>query len=265
MAKYSTKLANQRVLILGGTSGLGYAVAEAALESGAHITISSSSQTKLDKTVARLKEAFPAQSAAQTITTHVTNLADIDNLETNLESLFQAATNAGTLKLNHVLSTAGDNLQIAPITQITPETITKALGVRFIAPTLIAKLIPKYLEQSVSSSFTLTGGSIAHKPSPGWSVIGAVSSALEGLTRGLALELKPVRVNLVHPGTVSTELFSSIVPADQFEAVMEQFRGKTTTGTVGEPEDLAESYLYLMKDRYSTGQIVHPNGGSLLV
>ena len=261
--KYTSKLANQRVLILGGTSGIGFCVAEAALEHGAHLIISSSNQSKLDKTVARLKEAYPSQTEKQTITTHVCDLNDVANLESNLEALFQAATAGGTVKLNHIVSTAGDALKMPSLEEMKVNDIHAGMHVRFVAMAMIAKFIPKYMETSPASSFTFTGGVRGRKPAPGWSIITAVSTAVEGLARGLALDLKPVRVNVVAPGAVNTELFSNF-PKEALDAILQQFREGSTTGTVGKPEDLAESYIYLMKDQFVTGSVIESNGGTLL-
>ncbi|KAJ5089820.1 hypothetical protein N7532_008504 [Penicillium argentinense] len=262
--KYTSKLANQRVLVLGGTSGIGFCVAEAALEHGAHLVISSSNQEKLDRTVKRLKESYPSQTEKQTITTHVCDLSDAVSLDANIQSLFQAATNGGTVKLNHVVTTAGDMLKRPSLEEVTPEIIYSGMNVRFVAPAIMAKYIQKYVEPSTSSSFTVTGGVRSHKPAPGWSVVSAVGSAVEGLARGLAVDLKPIRVNVVSPGAVHTELFS-LFPKEQLDAMLEFFRNSSVTGTVGKPEDLAESYIYLMKDQFITGSIIESNGGALLV
>lgn len=262
--KYTSKLANQRVLVLGGTSGIGYCVAEAALEHGAQIIISSSNPSKLDKTVARLKDAYPTQTEKQPITTHVCDLSDSANLDTNLESLFKAVTSNGAIKLNHVVTTAGDALELPPLDQITPDLVNRGMNVRFVAPAVMAKYIQQYVERSPASSFTMTGGVRGRKPALGWSLATAVSTAVEGLARGLALDLKPIRVNVVAPGAVHTELFAAF-PTEQLDAMIQHFKAQSTTGTVGRPEDLAESYLYLMKDQFVTGSVVESNGGVLLI
>ncbi|KAJ5105370.1 hypothetical protein NUU61_002717 [Penicillium alfredii] len=262
-SKYLSKLADKRVLILGGTSGIGYAVAEGALEHGAHVTISGSNAAKLDKTVTRLREAYPSQTAKQSITTHVCDLSDTANLDANLKALFEKATAGGTTKLNHIVTTAGDALQIQPLSEMTPEGIYAAGTVRIVAPMMVAKYIPQYVEQSPASSFTLTNGARGHKPAPGWAVISAWATAGEGLVRGLGLDLKPVRVNIVSPGAVETELFSHF--GSEAEQIREHFRKNSTTGTIGRPEDLAESYLYLMKTEFATGSVVDVNGGTYLV
>ncbi|OQE16371.1 hypothetical protein PENSTE_c024G07417 [Penicillium steckii] len=260
--KYTTKLANQRILVLGATSGIGFCVAEAAIEHGAHLIISSSKQSNLDRTIARLKESYPSQIEKQPITSHACDLSDAANLDTNLKSLFEAATNGGTTKLNHVVTTAGDTLSRPTVDEITPEIIYSAMNVRFIAPAMMAKYFKKYVESSPTSSFTVTTGVRAHKPAPGWSVVTGMASGVEGLVRGLAIDLKPVRVNAVSPGAVHTELFSQF---PDVESVLDIFRKGSITGTVGRPEDLAESYIYVMKDHFVTGTVIESNGGALLV
>ncbi|KAJ5540857.1 NAD(P)-binding protein [Penicillium frequentans] len=262
-SKYTSKLADQRVLILGGSSGLGFAVAEAALEYGAHIILSSSNQSKLDKAVDRLKAAYPTQTSTQTIITHVCDLSDAVNLDNNFERLFQAATANGAHKLNHVVCTAGDPVHTPSLNDIQAQDIYRAMTLRLVAPAVMAKFIPKYVESSPSSSLTLTGGVRSRKPAPGWSIITAGTSGIEGLARGLALELAPVRVNTVAPGAVKTELWDP-VPKEVLENLLQGFKDQSTTGTVAAPEDLAESYIYLMRDHFVTGSVIESNGGVLL-
>lgn len=181
-------------------------------------------------------------------------------MEKNLTTLLEAATNCKTNKLNHIIFTAGDALPLKPMPEITPAYIQNAGTVRFIAPLMIAKLIPSYMVQSADSSFTITSGVIGTKPAPGWVITAGYSGAQEGLTRGLAVDLAPVRVNCVSPGSVKTELLSGMP-----DEVLEYMREGTLTKRLGRPEDLAEVYLYAMKDGFVTGSVLHSNGGRLLV
>jgi NAD(P)-dependent dehydrogenase (short-subunit alcohol dehydrogenase family) len=261
--KYTSKLTNQRVLIFGGSSGIGFAIAEAALEYGAHVILSSSNQSRLDAAVNRLKATYPTQTSTQTTITHVCDLSDAANLDANLESLFQVATANGTHKLNHIVSTAGDPVNMPSLNDIHAHSIYSVMNVRLVAPAVMAKFIPKYMESSPSSSLTFTGGVRGRKPTPGWSVITAVCSGIEGLARGLALELAPVRVNTVAPGAVNTELWDSF-PKEIVGPMMQRLKNESTTGTVAGPEDLAESYIYLMRDHFTTGSVIESNGGILL-
>ena len=262
--KYTSKLTNQRVLILGGTSGIGFCVAEAALEHGAMVIIASSNQSKLDQTVARLQKTYPTQVAKHPIITHVCDLSDIPNLDSNLESLLRVATADGTRKLNHVVTTAGNAVRLPPLADVTPEDVYRIMDVRLVAPAILAKYIPKYVEQSTASSFTLTGGMFGRKPAPGWALGAAVTSGVEGLARGLAQDVKPVRVNTVAPGAVLTELHSTH-SKENLDVLLQHFRDGSLTGTVARPEDLAESYIYAMKDPFLTGTVIDSNSGGLLV
>ena len=91
----------------------------------------------------------------------------------------------------------------------------------------------------------------------------AWGQGIEGIVRGLAVDLAPIRVNLVKPGAVHTELFADI-PAERLEKVLEKMRKETLTGTVGRPEDVAEMYLGLMKCAFASGSMVDVDGGRLL-
>ena len=104
---------------------------------------------------------------------------------------------------------------------------------------------------------------MSHKPAKGWALIAAWGSGVEGIMRGLAVDLAPVRVNMVSPGAVHTELFDDI-PKERLESVLQGYRDGTLTGKVGTPEDLAEAYLYAMRDQFVTGKILGSDGGRLL-
>lgn len=136
--------------------------------------------------------------------------------------------------------------------------------VRFFAPMILGKLLPAYLRPGPGSSYTLTTGSVSEKPIPDWTVVGSFAAGLHGLTRQLALDLKPLRVNLVSPGAVETELWNTIEEG-QRKAMMEGLRSKMATGRVGRPEDVAESYLYCMRDGNLSGSVVSTNGGQLVM
>ena len=257
--KYTSKLHNARVLVMGGTSGIGFCVAEAALEHGAQVCISGSKQPKLDKAVSRLHSIYPEK--ASNIYGHVCDLSQPEELESNIESLLKTA--AADTKINHIVCTAGDPLKIVPIAEATVESIQKGGNVRFLAPLLLGKLAPKYLSPGPESSITLTGGTISHKPPTGWAIMVAWSSGIEGITRGLAVDLAPIRVNMVCPGAVHTELFD-FIPKESLEGVLQGFKSETLLGKVGAPEELAEVYIYSMKDHFAMGAILQSDGGRLL-
>jgi len=86
---------------------------------------------------------------------------------------------------------------------------------------------------------------------------------MEGLTRALAVELAPIRVNIVSPGMVKTPLWAGMLETDP-EALYQQTAERLPVGHVGEPAEIAEAYLYLMRQSYATGQVLVVDGGALL-
>ncbi|KFY09312.1 hypothetical protein V491_08260, partial [Pseudogymnoascus sp. VKM F-3775] len=82
-----------------------------------------------------------------------------------------------------------------------------------------------------------------------------------GLSRSLALDLAPCRVNVVSPGATDTEMWG---PEESRAQMREMISGATLLGKPGSPEEVGEAYIYLMKDSNATGSIISTNGGSLL-
>ena len=257
--KYISKLRDAHVLIFGGTSGIGFCVAEAAIEHGAHVCICGSKQVKLEKTISRLQSSYP--DSASKIVGHVCDLSQPDSIEHNLDIVLKFA--AADSKIDHIVFTSGDAVQIIPIAEATIESILKLGNVRFMGPLMLAKLAPKYMSAGPKSSITLTGGTMSQKPAKGWTIIAAWGSGVEGITRGLAVDLAPIRVNMVSPGVVHTEIFDRIAK-ERLESVLQEYRNGTLTDKVGTPEDLAEAYLYAMRDQFVTGKILESDGGRLL-
>lgn len=269
--KYN-KLAGTRILVLGGTSGIGYAVAEAALEAGASaIIISSSNPEKIEKSIGRLKSSYPDLSSHCTITGKPCDLADITKLEDNIKALLAFATDDDKQQLDHIVNTAGDFKPQPALHDVDALTVRDAGISRFTAAVMLAKhaTLPAGpnsktpLAPGPKSSITLTSGSTAEKPYPGRTYGSGYAAALQGVTKGLAVDLAPVRVNLVLPGAVETELWN-FMPKEQRSGFLQHFSKECLTGVVHGPEMVAEAYVYAMKDANITGSCVSSNGGALL-
>ena len=251
--KYN-KLAGKHVLVVGGTSGIGYAVAEASIENGARVSVSSSREESIKTTLDRLSKSYPDAQAAG----HVCDLSK-PSVEADLEALFQKV---GTV--DHIVFTSGDKLATKSFQDVDMDYFIKAGQVRFFAPFFTAKVGSRYITPGPTSSITITGGGIAERPVGDWAVIGSYAAGLYGLVRSLALELKPVRVNLVQPGGVETELWRDMEPAKK-EALYQRWKENNPTGAVGQAEDVAEAYLWLMKDKNVTGRVAASDSGHSLV
>lgn len=253
--KYN-KLAGKHVLIIGGSSGIGYAVAEACIESSAQVTISSSSPERVKSSISSLQSSYP--STKSKISGYSCDLSK-PTLEEEIEALFSK-----TGQVDHIVFTAGDPLATIPLSQATYESIIRAGQVRFFAPLLVAKVGKKYLNARPESSIVLTTGSVAERPHKDWSIVASYASGLHGMTRNLAMDLSPVRVNLVSPGVVDTELWKHM-SAEQKQNMFKSVGERVLTGRVGRPEDVAECYLWLMKDSNVTGVVASSDSGSKLV
>ncbi|KAK3996374.1 short chain dehydrogenase [Cladorrhinum sp. PSN332] len=251
------KLQDRHVLIIGGSSGIGYAVADGSLASGAKVTISSSSQNKISTAINQLKSEYPNQPLIQGL---ACDLSKPDTLEANLESLFATAQSTQG-QISHVVFTAADSLTITNLGNITPAIIHQASQMRFVAPLIVAKIAGRYLSKTTSSSIVFTTGCVAEKPTPGWSLITFLAGGLSSLVKGLAVDLAPVRVNAVRPGYVDTPLWQE----DQKAFMTDVLKEKSLTGKFGKVEDVAEAYLWLLKDENVTGTVAGTDGGVLLV
>ena len=158
--KYTNKLRGKRVLIFGGTSGIGHAVAEAVLEFGGNIVISGSKPDKLKDAVHRLQneDASVKESPIATVTC---DLSKMEDLEKNLLDVFKTASEDGKKKIDHIVYTAGNPLNVnGGIAGTDIGVINSIFCVRAFAPALIAKVIATtdYVNKSHTSSFTVTCG-----------------------------------------------------------------------------------------------------------
>jgi NAD(P)-dependent dehydrogenase (short-subunit alcohol dehydrogenase family) len=124
----------------------------------------------------------------------------------------------------------------------------------------------KYASPNINKggSITLTGGVAGLRPGSTWSVAASICMAIEGFTRALAVELAPVRVNAVAPGIVKTDLWGSMADSDR-EGMYTHFSNALPVKFVADADDIAQSYLYLIKQAYSTGQTVVVDGGYALI
>lgn len=260
------RLSGAHVLVFGGSSGIGFAIANMALSNGATVVISGSQEKKIHEKVQLLQSLYPSL-AAEKVSGHAIDLMDSENLEANLKTMFETITRNGSKKLDHIAFTAGDHHALPKLQDITLEEAMLGSKIRLIAPLFIAKLIStgSYVPLSSDSSFTLTGGIGTTKPMPGWFMPAVWGASAEGLSRGLAVDLAPLRVNIVKPGAIETEMLQGILaplPAEAREGMKKQLN---LLGSFGRPEDIAESYGWIMKDRFVTGTEIAIDGGQILL
>ncbi|KAK5046242.1 hypothetical protein LTR84_008385 [Exophiala bonariae] len=257
LARFTSKLAGQRVLLVGGTGGVGISVAQALIEFGASVILSSSRETKVNQVITSLTNDYP--DARDRVSGHSCDLAS-PNVEENIENLFKKVG-----EVDHIVYMAGDRLPTVPLEEITLKGWQKCNQVRTIAAILVVKVGTKYMKKDRNSSIVLTGGSISEKPiAGGWSMLALIGAGINGLARQLAFDLAPIRVNTVAPGVIATDLWQGM--GDEVrEAFFKDLEEKNPTGQVGQAEDLAEAYLYCLRDANATGIVVNSNSGTFLV
>jgi NAD(P)-dependent dehydrogenase (short-subunit alcohol dehydrogenase family) len=234
----------KRIVVLGGSSGIGLAVAEAAASEGAAVVIASSRRVRVDEALNTLPEGAEG---------HALNLAE----EPAVRALF-----ARIGSFDHLVFTAGESLQLDRLASIDIEAARRFFGLRYWGAFLAAKYCSSTIRES--GSIVFTSGVAGQRPRPGWSVAASICAAMEGLTRALAVELAPIRVNIVSPRVVKTPLWAGTAEADR-EALYRQTAERLPVGHVGEAAEIAEAYLYLMRQSYATGQVLVVDGGAVLV
>lgn len=255
------KLQDRHVLVIGGTSGIGYGVAEGALADGARVTVASSTQTRIDTAVSTLAGQYGPDVLIRGLRCDLAS----EDIEASLEALFQAAV-AGQdgHPVDHVVYTAANGLTIRALPDVTRESILEGAQMRMFVPILLAKVAQRHLPKASTSSLTFTSGQASDLPPPGWSVVVFFTGGTETMTKGLAIDMAPVRVNTVLPGMVKTDLWK-VLPDDQRDQFFADMEKRLPVGAMGRPEDVAEAYLWLMKDRFATGTLAYSNGGSLII
>lgn len=234
------KLEGCRVLVIGGSSGIGFAVAKSAREQGARVVIASHSADKVRGAVERLH-------GAEGICLDVRD-------EAAVRSYF-----ASFGAFDHIAFTAADWDQVdhASFADIDLAAAAKLFQVRFWGALAVAKHAAKCIV--AGGSITLTNGMAAHRPQKRLAVATGMAGAIEHLVLGLAVELAPIRVNGVCPGAIRTEAWEEV--PKEFRRVQEARLAGQLVPRVGEPAEVAEAYLYLMRGTYTTGQVLRVEGG----
>ncbi|MFQ6331173.1 SDR family oxidoreductase [Nocardia sp. CWNU-33] len=235
----------ERVVIVGGSSGMGLALAAALIGRGAEVTIAGRSSARL----ADAERALPeGPGTVRSVVTDITR-------ESDLERLF---TEAGPV--DHVVTTAADaNGAYQPIGSFDAEIGRNFVEAKVIGPTLVAK----HARIAPGGSLTFTSGVAAYRPAPGASIVAAVNGALASLAYALAVEMGPIRVNVVSPGWVDTPIWDTIAGPAKTER-HQQMAARLPVGRIGHPDDIAQAMLTLMHNPFITGTVLHIDGGHRL-
>ena len=233
-------LDNQRILVIGGSSGIGLAIAAATADAGASVTIASRNQEKLTAVATKLSGAV-----------HIAVLDTGDN--GLLERFFEAQMN-----WNHVVVSAAQT-RVGSVRTLGLTDAKAAMESKFWGAYRVARVA----HINGGGSLTLVSGFLSERPSATAVLQGAINAALEALARGLALELAPVRVNAVSPGMIDTPMWDDL-PSEKRTEVFETTAEQLPVRKIGRPEDIANAVLFLMTTAYATGSTVRVDGGGVI-
>jgi NAD(P)-dependent dehydrogenase (short-subunit alcohol dehydrogenase family) len=240
-------LKGQRIVVIGGSSGIGFAVAARALGEGAHVVVGSSNAANVDAAMVRLGERASGSAV------------DVRS-EASVAEFFERIGD-----FDHLVYTAGDWGPLrggGAIAQLDLANANATFTVRFWGALAAIKHAQGRI--SANGSITVTDGVIAHRPRKGAALSTAMAGAIEHLTRALAVDLAPVRVNAVCPGYVLTEVWNSI-PQERRAEQLRRMTERQPLPRAGDPDEVAEAYLYLMRGSFSTGQVLIVDGGMSLI
>ena len=235
---------NKRVVIIGGSSGIGLAVAEEATSQGAEVVIISSNAERVQEAIQSIRGEARGQAV------------DVSD-EKAVEIFF---TNLGAF--DHLVFTAGDSLQLQELATTDLKQARRAFELRYWSALATVKYGSPQIRKG--GSIVLTTGVAGRRPHSGWVIAASVCGTIEAQIRALAIELAPIRVNAVSPGVVRTNLWQSMSSAER-EQLFESVGRRLPVGRVGEAHDIAQAYLFLMKEGFATGQTVVVDGGTVLV
>jgi NAD(P)-dependent dehydrogenase (short-subunit alcohol dehydrogenase family) len=244
MDQIAIPLNGSTVVILGGTSGVGLATAQLAAAGGARVVVASSRQVSVDKALTSLPD---------TATGRTVDLTD----ENAVHGLF------GDLgSIDHLVYTAGEPLALMPLAELDLDRARAFFQLRYFGALCAVHAAAPHLNEG--GSITLTTGTAADRPGPGWAVASSITGAVESLTRALAVELAPrIRVNAVSPGVLRSPMWDNLPDADREGLYADNARA-VPLGRVGEVEDAARAYIYCITQPFATGTVMTVDGGAVL-
>jgi NAD(P)-dependent dehydrogenase (short-subunit alcohol dehydrogenase family) len=236
------ELAGQTVVVIGGTSGIGLETARRAREEGADVVLTARDHDRLQ----RVGNELDASTAAFDAT-------DFERLGRFFEEL--------PAPIDHVLVT-GPGPYYAPLREFDVDAARRDVDAHLLLPIQVARGAASTVRPGGTLIFM--GGTGGRKTEVGFTFISALTAAGPALTRSLALELAPIRVNMIAAGFVDTPLSATLL-GDDLDARREQLRATLPIQRVIGPADIAALALHLMTNTAVTGATFDIDGGQQLV
>jgi len=236
----------KRVVVLGGTSGIGLACVKQAAEAGAEVWSGGRSAERRQQAAASLGDLGKRIHWVEADVQDPDGLARLCADAAPIDALILAAT--------------GTERAVGPFMNMAMEGFKRSFGKLFGYANGVQASVPHLSE---AGAIVMVGGAVARKCPPGMIAISSVGNAVEGFCRALAAEIAPRRVNVVAPGLINTGMFDT-VSEEQRQVMFDQAAGNILLGRVGEPEEVAAMILAVAANRYMTGTTVDVEGGALI-
>ncbi len=237
----SDNLSGSRFVVVGGSSGIGLATAELAIKSGAMVSIAARNADKLASVAATIGATWAA-----------VDMVDPASVE-------RWAADLGPV--DHLIVTASSSVH-GRFDTIDLDDVRRMFDAKFFGPYQLARAVLPHIREG--GSITFFSGVLSRRPGMNCSGLGAVNSAVEGLTRALALELGPrLRVNCISPGMVRTDAYAGM--AEEARERMYAATGESLPlGRVGHADEIARAVLFAATNKFLTGQVVDVDGGHMI-
>ena len=232
----------EHVVIVGGSSGMGRALAAELVAQGSEVTVAGRSADKLDD----VRRELGVRTVAMDV-----------GVEQDIERLF-----AVTGTVSHIVTTAADvGGAYQPIAAYDVRAARTAVDSKLLGPLLLAKHGAPLLEPG--GSIVFTSGIAAYRPGPRASLLAALNGALASLAAALAVELAPLRVNVVSPGWVDTPIWQDVA-GDAAPETLAAMAARLPVGRIGRTQDIAAAIIALLRNGFITGTVLHADGGHRL-
>lgn len=230
-------LKNKRIVLVGGSSGIGYAVAQKAVAAGAEVLIASRSQDKLNLAARQLGGQVQVEQV------------DVSDEQSVLD-FFQRIGS-----FDHLAATIKPQLPSGRFLDNDLPSVEAAFNAKFWGQYRLAKHGAKSIRQN--GSIVFTSGIASSRSYPGYSAVSAMNAASEALSKAIAIELAPIRVNCVCPGFVDAD-----PPIPGRAQYVKAVAPALPLDRLGMTEEIAQAYLYLFGNTYSTGAVIVVDGGA---
>lgn len=238
-----TSLNGTHVVVFGGSSGIGLATAMATKANGAIVTL-------IGRTLAKLETAATAIGGAQIAVADIAERKSVEAVFNDMERVDHLVITAGGLRVGKLSDSDPDELLVEIQQRIAGAVYSIKAALPLMPPT---------------GSIVLMSGQFSDRPpGNGASIIATAVRGIEALARSLALELKPIRVNVIAPGLIDTSLFDVFGPEGR-AALFAQASAQLPVGRAGRVDEVAEAITFLLGNGYMNAEVLHIDGGGRFV